>query len=499
MPSPIPHVLYAAQNNEWVSPGRPNLAGGPSVPGAGLVRLRANGVRVTGAAVVAPPVGSAEWSDSNLPWAYTDESVFTEEWPVGTTIVDIQTGSTDFWTNLSNTVAAAGKRVVVRLDEGVYHLKSFRLIGSSGRLDYAFGFWFPNLQGLLGRGPDKTFVQMDANSMTTEQVDWLEQMTAAAFAPNQMGFCRLDGANPSSPVLLGGITFQAADQQMMTSKGSDVPIVVPQPAPHMGVGLYSGAYSIISYCRFRAAGRSSTSAPPFEHANLSTSRGYHHIHHCEFDGRRAPELDANRPRRTSNVMGNNEQEHLLEDCWLHHTNVSRYAVNDQNAATQGTYEVTRVKSDHITELQNRDPNLNGGASLGGWTNASSFGWESCNGTIRITDPLIQVDNSNTSAQFACHFQLTAVGSRNPQGGRMYIVGGTYLNTVFPQLNGYITFRIQKTTYWYTDGLTNTLDIRKTPGGTKLLPYEHTGAWPPSQSQINAAGISPNTHYIFKGA
>jgi hypothetical protein len=490
-------VIYKAQGGQWEAPGRQKI--GPGTPPAGGVKLRANGVRATGTAVVPPPVSNSDWSDSNPPWAYTDTSEFTADWPAGTNIVDIQTGSSDFWTNLNNTVAAAGTRCVVRLGTGTYHLKSFRLIGSSGRQDYAFGFWFPNLQGFLGEGADKTFVQMDANSMSSAQLTALSQMTAASFAPNQMGFCRLDGTNPSSPVLLAGVTFQSADQQMLTAKASDVPIVVPQPAPHMGVGLYTGAYSIISYCRFVGAGRAATSAPPFESANLSTSRGYHDIHHCEFDGRRAPWINSARPRRCSNVMGNNELEHSLRDVWMHHSNVSRYAVNDQNAATNGIYTVERVKSHNITEQQNTDPALNNGQSLGGWTNASSFGWESVSGDIFITDPNITLENTSTSGQFPAALQLTSVGSRNPQGGRMYIVGGIWKNPAYPQLNDYITMRILKTTYWYLDGLNTTIDVRKTPGGTRLLPWEYVGSWPPSASAIAAAGISPNTHYIWKGA
>jgi hypothetical protein len=502
MPAPVPTILYTAQNGEWISPGRPNVSAGQVDPGPTLSRLRVNGVRLTGPAVVAPPVGTSDWSDSNLPWAYEDESVFTEDWPAGTTVVDIQTGSSDFYTNLQNTVNAAGKRVVVRLGIGTYHLKSFRLIGSSGLLDYAMGFWFPNLQGLLGRGADKTFVQMDANSMTQAQIDNLGNnptMASSAFNPNDMSFCRLDGVNPASPVLLAGVTFQAADQQMLTTKQPDVPIVIPQPAPHMGVFIYPGSTSIISYCRFLAAGRAATSSPPFESANITSSRGTHHWHHCEFDGRRAPWIDPLRPRRTSTVMANNENSHRLEDSWLHHSNVSRYAVNDENANTQGNYVVRRCKLEYLTDQQNRDPNLNGGNSLGGWTNVTLLGWESTNARIDMSDNTLVVTNPSSSGQFPAHYQFTTTGSRNPNGGRIYIVGDIPKNIIHPQLDGYYTFRIQKSTSWFTEGVANTIDVRKTAGGTKLLPWEYTGAWPPSAAAIAAAGISKNTHFIWKAA
>lgn len=491
----VPGVLYTAGNGEWITPGRPNIGAG-SPPAAIGPKVRINGVRATGTTIVTPPI-LGDWSDSNPPWAYTSTSQFTADWPAGTTIVDIQTGGADFYTNLSNTVAAAGKRVVVRLQAGVYHLTSFQLIGSSGDPTYSFGFWFPNLQGLLGAGPDQTFVQMDANSMTTTQLNAQKTMTSASFAPLQMGLCRLDGLNASSPVLLAGLTFRSADQQMLTAVASDVPAVVPQPAPHQGVVLYTGTYSQISYVRFQGAGRAMTSSPPFEMANLSSAQGHHIIHNVEFDGRRSPDLDPAKPRRCGPLMGNNEYDHELTDVWFHHSNVSRYACNDQNANTQGAYTSTRVKAEQITNTQNVDPALNNGQSLGGWTNASNYGWESCNGTITLQDPYISVDNGNVSGQFPAHLQLTSVGSRNPQGGRLHVTGGTFHHTVYPQLDGFLTFRIATNTYWFTDGVATTLDVRRSDN-TPLTGYNFTGTWPPTAAQISAAGISPTTHYIYKG-
>ena len=196
-------------------------------------------------------------------------------------------------------------------------------------------------------------------------------------------------------------------------------------------------------------------------------------------------------------MGNNEYDHELTDVWFHHSNVSRYACNDQNANTQGAYTSTRVKAEQITNTQNVDPALNNGQSLGGWTNASNYGWESCNGTITLQDPYISVDNGNVSGQFPAHLQLTSVGSRNPQGGRLHVTGGTFHHTVYPQLDGFLTFRITTNTYWFTDGVATTLDVRRSDN-TPLTGYNFTGTWPPTAAQISAAGISPTTHYIYKG-
>lgn len=438
---------------------------------------------------------SHDWSDTNLPWAYDDESVFRATWPAGVTVVDIQTTSSDFYTNLVNTVNAAGRRVVVRLGAAVYSLKSFRMAGSSGDPTYAFGFFIPNLQGLLGRGPDKTFVQMDANSVSVAQLDKMKTMAAAAFAPLQMGLARFDGT-AASPVLLAGLTFRAADQQNLTAVGAGVSAVVPQPAPHNGVVIYPNSPAKVSYMRFQGAGRAMTSAPPFECGNISTQYAVASWNNCEFDGRRSPDLDPARPRRCGVWMGNNETLSEMTDCWFHHSNVSRYAANDENRNTQGVYRLTRCKAEQITNTQNRDPALNGGASLGGYTNATAFGWESSNATIEMNDCIVSQDNTQFSGQVPMHLQLTSVGARNPQGGRMKVVGGDYRNTGWPQLNGFVCFRIQPSTYWWTDGFDTTLAVTHRDG-QRLAPYQYTGTWPPSAAQLATANVKPSTHYLIR--
>lgn len=446
-----------------------------------------------------PAATPYDWSDTNLPWAYTSTSDFTTAWPSSVTVVPIQTASTDFYTNLAATVAAAGGRVVVELGEGVYELSEFRLIGSSGDPKYAFGFWFPNLQGLLGQGPDKTYVQMAANSVSPTQLASIATMTKAAFASLQMGLCRFDGADAASPILLAGLTFRSEDQNPFTSTASDMQdLFYPQPCPHRGVFLYTGSHSRVSYVRFQGAGRALNSQPPFEMSNVSTARGWHYFDHCEVDGRRSPDLDPARPRRCTIALHNNESVVEWSDSWFHHSNVSRYATNDQNYDTSGTYKVTRCKSEHITDDQNRDPALNGGATLGGYTNASLFGWESCNGTIEVRDSIAHQDNTLYAGQVPCHLQLTYVGSRNPQGGRLYVHGGDFRNSGFPAIDGFVTFRIAQNTYWYLDGYNTTLYVYH-PDGQRLSPHQYTGTWPPTESYLAAQGISPATHYIVRSA
>lgn len=309
---------------------------------------------------------------------------------------------------------------------------------------------------------------------------------------------RVDGSS-ASKVCIAGVTFRSADQQNLTAKGVGVNMVLPQPAPHNGLQVYGGSHAYISYVRFQGAGRAATSAPPFECANAQTGGGVTHWDHCEFDGRRSPDLDPAQPRRCGPVMANGETLSSFTDSWFHHSNISRYAANDQNRDYQGEYSLTRCKLDHLTDNQNTDPALNGGASLQGYTNVTPLGWESVNGTITVTDCIIDQDNSHSSGQVPCHIQLTSVGSRNPQGGRLTMSGTVCRNGGFPVIGEFITARIQASTFWWTDGPETTLDVHHPETGVLLTHHLYTGSWPPSASTLAGQGITPDTHYIVRHA
>lgn len=440
----------------------------------------------------------SRWSEARPPWAYTSEEQFRVDWPSGVKVVPLHASGATLYERLANTLAATTGRVVVQLEAAVYHLTSFRMEGASGNPVYAFGFWFGDrLQGLVGRGADKTFVQMDADSMTTAQLNRMKTMTAAAFSPLPMGLCRIDGL-PGSPVILAGITFQADDQQMLTAVAPDVDVVVPQPAPHQGVIIYSGSDSIVSYCRFRGAGRALNPAPPFEMANLNSQYGTHLWRRTEFDGRRSPDRDPARPRRVGLVMVNNETRHEMVDCWLHHSNTSRYAANDENRDTTGAYIVRGCQADHVSDNENTDPALNGGKSLRGFTNPSPFGWESCSGPITVDQSVIAQTNPFPRAgagQLPTHFQFTSVGGRDPRGGRLQAVDNVYLWPAHPHLNGFAGISVSPSTWWWRDGVNTTLTVIQR--GNRLLPFEVGDPWPPSAAQLAAAGVSYNTHYLLR--
>lgn len=461
------------------------------------------GVRIPGAAI------PYDWSDANVPWAYSSTSEWESRIPTGVARADLSTASGDFYTNLVSTVNAAPGRVIVNLPAGVFSLDQFRVLGSSGNPTYAFGFFLPKLAGFSGAGPDKTFVEMAANSVSAEQLSWMSSMTQSSFTPLQMGLCRIDTQYNSvaAPVFLGGLTFRAAPQNPLTSISSDITnsVYVPQSAPHQGVTIYSDSNrrhpdSMISHVRFQGAGKAMTSQPPFEMANITSQRNHLTYRNCEFDGRMSPVYDATQPRKCGPIMLNGGVDMHLYDSWMHHSNVSRYAANDESVvsatALSNHYTATRCKLEHITDNQNRQGSLNGGNSLGGYTNATPFGWESSNALVEITDCIVSQDNNQSTGQVPMHLQLTNTGAART-GGRLYVVGGQYRNTGWPQLDGYLGFRIQPSTAWWTDGFDTTLDVRKTAGGTKLIAHVYSGTWPPTSGYLSTNGLSPSTHFIVR--
>jgi hypothetical protein len=445
---------------------------------------------------------SWDFSNTNRPTTYTSVSDWESRIPSGTTRVDIQTGSSDFYTNLANTVNAASGPVLVNLGVGDYVLDQFRMIGSSGDPSYAFGFWFQSkFRGFTGQGYDKTFVSMAANSMTQAQLDRLAGMKQASFAPNQMGMFRLD-SSASQPFFMGGLTFRAANQNMLTQKGSDLPsaIVIPQPAPHQGPTFYNGSAGVMSHVRFEGAGKAWMSQPPFEMANMTSARSRISYYNCDFDGRLSAAYDPARPRKCGVWMGNDEYESRFYDSWLHHSNVSRYAANDEGQSDSGrTYTLTRTKVEQITNTQN-DGN-------GGYTNATPLGWESSNAEVVLTDMIVSQDNPYVNGQIPQTLQFTHVGaaSADTSGGRLRVNGGTFRN-IRAQLDGWLCIRAT-TSQWINDGQgTPALDVLNktmfvypnTDGtGTRKQPWIYADAWPPTAAQMTAAGVSKDTHYLVR--
>jgi len=323
-------------------------------------------------------------------------------------------------------------------------------------------------------------------------------MRQDAFAPNQMGMMRID-SDASNPFFMGGLTVRAANQNMLTTISSDITgnVVVPQPAPHQGVVFYSGGKGVVSHVRFEGAGKAWMSQPPFEMANVTSNRARISYYNCDFDGRLSAAYDSSRPRKCAPWMGNDEYESRLFDSWMHHSNVSRYAANDEGQGESGrVYAITRCKFERISD------NLNDGK--GGVTNATPVGWESTNAELIVTDIIVSQDNPNSAAQGdrAQHLQITHVGdsSSDTAGGRLRIYGGSFRQPLFPQLDGILCLRLTPSR-WVTDGYANTVFVYPNAdgSGTRKQPWVYTGSWPPSAAQIAAAGVTKDTHYLVRNS
>lgn len=436
---------------------------------------------------------------NNPPWAAgTTEAIVTASWPKGLLIVDLPTTGGTFAQRMDAACSAAPGPCVVRLPPGVHHLTKFRLAGRSGRQDFAFGYFHPKWLGWVGSGAASTIVQMDAGSVSAAQLAHLSTMTAASFDPSELSVALMQPTDAST-VYLGGITIRAADQPFLVKVAPDLAakgIITPQPAPHGGIMVGPGKRAVFSYVRFAGASRAMYAAPPFEHGAVSTQYSPSILlDHCEIDGRRAPELDAKQPYRGGLVMGNNDWRWELRDCWLHHCNVSRIAVNDENRETHGTYRFVRTKVNNVGN-RNIDPKLNGGKPLGGATSAVVAGFESVSGVVEFIDCDFDVNNPDTTTGISQHLGFTSTGTRNPHGGRLYVIGGTWRNAAFKTLAGWVTIRALPTTAWVMDGYDATMDVR-TAAGVRLQPWVYSGAWPPTTAQMLAAGVSKSTHYLVR--
>jgi hypothetical protein len=453
-----------------------------------------------------------DYSDENPPWAYTSTADWESLMPAGVPVVNLSTASSDFWTNLSATVNAQPGRCIVRLPEGVYTLKQFRVVST---VTYAYGIFFPKLAGFVGAGPDKSIIEMAPNSVSQAQLDAMSQMTQSSFNQLLMGVIRIDTqwSGAAAPIFIGGVGFESAPQNPLTSISSDITnnVYVPQSAPHMGMTIYSDANrhhpdSLVTHCRFRGFGKAMMSQPPFELSNVTSQRNEVTYSHTEFDGRMSPRYDPTQPRKCGAFMTNGGLTQNVVDCWMHHSNVSRYAANDESVASatalSNHYYIERLKINQITNNRNEQPPLNGGNSLGGYTNASCIGFESSNALIEIIDCIVSVDNPYTTGQIPCHIQLTNTGGIDPAtraGGRLYVRGGEFRHTAYPQLDGFVTFRIHPATKWWTDGFNTTLDVRD-KFDNRLQPYVVTGTWPPTAAALAAAapgGVKPSTHYLIR--
>lgn len=450
-----------------------------------------------------------DWAVGNEPWrsdpgltSAQREALFTTSWPAGwdtgLTEVDISQTSGDLRTILASALASVSGRAIVRLPAGEFYDDSFEKLSTSEV--YAFGFYSSKMAVLLcPDGPENTFINQSADSLTTAQLSYLQGMSIASGETNNLASLLLGGGD----VFGAGFTLTAEDQQDLSAVAADLVakgVVVPQPAPHHGIAIGQNRKARLSYFRVVGAGAAMYASTPFEHGSITQQYGETYLDHYEFDGRRASWIDPAQPWVCGMSMFNNPGTTVISDGWEHHAPLSRIAYNSSNANTQSNVSYARVKVEYIGNNHVR-PDYNGGSSLGGTSAAACVGFESSKDQITWDHLSLTVDNTLLKSNvFSTHLSFTTVagnyahGANGPQGGRLTVLGGTFGNRAFPQLDGYLTVRVSRATYWYLDGYATTLMVYD-ESGARLTPWVYTGSTPPTSGQIAAAGISPSTHFI----
>jgi len=441
-----------------------------------------------------------EWGETNDPTEGSDDVYkVMRSWPAGLVFVDLPKNTKTLVENIKALAAFQKVAFILVLPKGFFKLFTVPLVGVSGRQDYAYALFNDKLQGFLGTGCKNTFVALAPNAISQEQLDCYATMDPRKFTPNALGMVLLQPKDKTD-VYMGGLTFVAYDQppiKKIHPELAKLGVVVPQPAPHGGVVVGQWKNLTCSYVKFQGNARALMGRPPFEHGPLGQQYGKLFINNCWFSGARDARVDPYKPRRCGSLMMNNPSEVVITDTTFRDTNVSRVAHNAENKAIDGDITFLRCSFVGIGN-QNIDPRLNGGKTLGGYTNAANIGFESSASNIKILYCLMTVDNPGNDSVHgrSTHISLTHTGSRNPQNGRLLVKGGVFRNKAWPVINGFLTMSISITSYWWLDGLNNTITVLATDGSRKT-PWVHTGTWPPTVAQMAAAKVNSKTHYIVR--
>lgn len=467
--------------------------------------------------VAEPPVEvDYYWTDSNRPWKYDPGTTpwldkmeeFYADKP-RPTIVPLFTSQPTFEQNYSMTIGSVpgSGRVQIQLPADpfglpkIFEMNGFKLAGSSGKATFAFGLpYSARFAGFLGHGADKSRIRMKGNSVSAAQLAEMATMTRASFAPLLMGVAYLNSPAGGN-FFMGGVGWESEDQNLLTQVAADltttsasfpIPVYVPQPAPHQGIVFQGSGPIMLSHCAFIGVGRAMLSQPPFEMANISTQYTDFTAYNCESDGRRHKDIDPAQPRRCTVIMGNNETRHKLDGFWGHHSNQSRYAVNDQNRDTFGEYTIRRFRFNNISEERNIDPAINGGQPLGGSSPVTPIGFEDFAGVAILEDGFIeQAIGYTQNGQKPAHWQTTKVGSRVFPAGSLTVRRVKTTHTGYPAYNDFWTVRIGNNTPWRV-GPNNypTIKIYHPDTDVLLTPVEVLGTW-----GVVPSGANPATNYL----
>lgn len=310
--------------------------------------------------------GSDGWSESVRPWALQPGESVDDNRPLDVLVVDYDDYSQGRTRSLKQTLvairAAATEPYNVRLPEGTFHFTDFSFAEGRGvgrcYQDVSSTKYF---SGLIGAGADKTFIVVDPEIMTSQQLTGVSSGTPSPISMPVI--YTSNGENTGKPTFFSGITFRGNLQQQISLNG----LSGTAPAPYSGLEIVRAkSGSFVQFCRFEGFGFAAKNSPPYEAGTVGSLRANWTMKRCEIDGRIAASIDPSRPVASGGVMVNYENKFSIIDTWLHHTRRSGFAMHGHdtieggNLNDPGVYHCENLQTDNICNT----PDSWAGSSLG---------------------------------------------------------------------------------------------------------------------------------------
>jgi len=442
--------------------------------------------------------GVPPWSSSNLPWSYGQ---LQDDWPSSALALVVSytdnrwySASKTFVQILDDACSTVGD-CIIQLPAGTFHISNFNYFRTSANAQ-AMGYFNANLRGLLGSGVLSTFIQVDPNSIDSTLISWQEALTTSNTC-NTVAF-RL-GNNDSRDFYMAGITWLGTDQPNLNhsaiqAQPSNAPYTQDLPACWGGLVLHGvGPGSLFQNLRFIGFGHALTNSPPFETGAIGSQSDNYTLRRVEIDGQIASTFDSSRPRRSGMLMLNSELNVTLEDGYLHHSERSGYTNYGHTTAARanGSITTTNWQVEHNADYDD---------GLGGSLGMPPFNHEEVLGPITHNAPIFGTyDRENWQVSHG-YVGCSTVGTVNGLTINDPVIIGSYA-----QDNGCFSLRVPPTYYdgntnvWYTSS--GSMPITVTKNGVPLT-MVRVGSGTPygtsyTASQLQSAGITPDTHWLVK--
>jgi hypothetical protein len=444
----------------------------------------------------------SEYVEGFEPWRLGPGESYLDNMPTGVEVVPASyfSESDDIYAILeaveTSPLTTAG--VYVELDAKTYYLSSFRSYSTDDWRGFANAT--RHVMGLIGQGPDSTFIRVrpDAVSSSPGAADHVLNATGGSpGTPVAVIALYFSNTTTDVPLFFSGITFDGTLQTPFTtySTASQASFrrnhAVPSPLAWRGISLWRCIEgSRMQYCRLRGFGYALNTAPPFEAGAIETNYDDGFVlTRTEIDGRVPGSLYPTRPRASGGLMWNKGIDATVTDSWQHHTRRSGWATNTN---TNGQGERYVAVNFQVEEIAN---DLDGYAGDNGGFNGAN---------VEEVVGIFTIENGDMSIANGAHInwalpyrssgadQLTTVSSHP-----VIEVHGFQTDDVL--YGGCLRIRVTQNpnstgtspayTYLVNNGVSsavNLFDVRDSEG-EPLTPVRHNA--------FNPSLHGPDTHYV----